>query len=99
MSPPVTPTHCVSSQASAMSNSFKPKRNCRPGYKSRSKILRSASRLQAFMTDKARKKNTILRNENEQLKQDLTGLDKLNLENLKLKRHVESLELQSMTHH
>jgi len=46
------------------------KRKCRPGYKSRSKILRSANRLQLFKTEKLRQENLLLKIVNIQLKQD-----------------------------
>jgi len=75
------------------------KRRCRPGYKSRSKILRSANRLQVFLADKIRQENLFLKSENVQLKKDLTisfirQKDKVDIEHLELTRHVESLKQQ-----
>ena len=95
---PVIQTNSMFHESSEMSTPVKTTRKCRPGYKSRSKILRSANRLQVFIADKIRKENKILRSEILHL-QDLTTSfvehkDVLNIENLKLKRHVESLELQ-----
>ena len=47
------------------------RRKCRPGYKSRSKLLRSANRLQTFLTNKIKSDNISLKSENIKLKQDL----------------------------
>ena len=80
-----------------MTNSIKPTRarKCRPGYKSPSKILRSANRLQKFIADKFRQENLGLKSENAQLKQDLTNsFEKSKIDNKKLKIQVESLENQ-----
>ena len=88
----------VSATFGAMSTPVKQTHMSSPGYKSHSKLLWSANRLQVFIADKIRKENIILRSENIKLKQYLTTFlghkDKLNVDNLKLKRHVESLELQ-----
>ena len=47
------------------------RRTCRPGYKSRSKILRSAKRLQTFLLNKIQNEYNCIKTENIKLKQDL----------------------------
>ena len=63
MSPPIAPAAPAPEQVC--------RRMCRPGYTSRSKILRSAKRMRIFLLNKVEKCNKVLKSENIKLQQDV----------------------------
>ena len=67
MTSPVLPTPALSAPV----NEQLSRRRRRPGYKSRSKELRSEKRLQTFILNKVNNENIFLKSENSKLKEDI----------------------------
>ena len=76
MSTPALPTPVLSSPVNEQLSQVTRRRR-RPGYKSRSKVLRSSNRLQTFLLNKVNNENIVLKSENCKLKQDMeTGFNR-----------------------
>jgi hypothetical protein len=78
-----------------MSDQIKSSRKCRPGYKSRSKILRSANRLKLFVIVKSKKENLLILHENTKMTEVISQVKKQN-EHLSNENKDLSIELNKL---
>ena len=78
-----------------MSGLIKSSRSCRPGYKSRSKIMRSANRFKQFILDKTKKETLLIKNENLKMEEVISQVKEQN-EQLSIQNKDLSIELNSL---